>query len=114
MVLFALCINRLLINLDKKLKGINIRHNSTKTTAIAYADDITIIFTQPEEIAIIKETLHDYMQATGACISTNKSRAVALGSWNKLMPIMDINYHDDITLLGLMLIGPCIIAIVDE
>ena len=100
MLLFALCINPLLINLDKKLKGINIRHNSTKMTAIAYADNITIIVTQPEEIYIIKETLHDYMQATGASINANKSCVIALGSWNKLTPIMDINYYDDITLLG--------------
>ena len=99
-LLFALCINPFLINLDKKLKGIYIRYNSTKTTTIAYADDITIIVTQPEEIDIIKETLHDYMQATSARINANKSRAIALGSWNKLTPIMDINYYDDITLLG--------------
>jgi len=100
MLLFALCINPFLINLDKKLKGIYIRHNSTNTTAIAYADDITIIVTQTEEIDIIKETLHDYIQTTGARINANKSRAIALGSWNKLTPIMDINYFDDIALLG--------------
>ena len=92
--------NPLLINLDKKLNGIYIRHNSTKTTAIAYADDITIIVTQPEEIDTIKETLHDYMHATGARINVNKSRAIALGSWNKSTPIIDIKYHDDITLLS--------------
>jgi hypothetical protein len=89
MLLFVLCINPLLINLDKKLNGLYIRHNSTKTTAISYADDITIIVTQPEEIDIIKE-IHDYMQATGARINTNKSRAIALASWNKSTPVMDI------------------------
>jgi len=67
--------NPLLINLDKKLNGIYIRYNSTKTMAIAYADDIKIIIiiTQPEEIDNIKETLHDYMHATGARINVNKS-----------------------------------------
>ena len=100
MLLFPLCMNPLLINLDKKLNGIYIRHHSTKTTAIAYADDITIIVTQPEEIDTIKVTLHDYMHATGARISVNKSRAIALGSWNKSTPIMDIKYDGDITLLG--------------
>jgi len=100
MLLFALCINPLLINLDKKRNGIYIRHNSTKTTAVAYADDITSIVTQPEEMDTIKETLQDYMHATGACISANNSRAIALGSWNKSTPVMDIKYHDDIKLLG--------------
>jgi len=92
--------NPLLINIDKKLNVIYIQHNSTKTTAIPYADDITIIVTQPEEIDTIKETLHDYMHANVAHINVNKSRATALGSWNKSTPIIDIKYHNDITLLG--------------
>ena len=77
-----------------------IRHNSIKTTAIACVDDITIIVTQPEEIDTIKETLHGYMQATSARINVNKSRAIALGSWNKLTPLMDLNFYEDFTLLG--------------
>jgi len=40
------------------------------------------------------------MHTTGACINANKSRAIALGSWNKSTPAMDIKYHDDIKLLG--------------
>jgi len=40
------------------------------------------------------------MHATGARINVNKSRAIALGSWNKSTPIIDIKYHDDITLLS--------------
>jgi len=99
MLLFALCINPLLINLDKKLNGLYIRHNSTKTTAIAYADDITIVITQPEEIDTIQEMLHDCMHATGARINTNKSRALVLGSWSKSTPVMDITYHDEIKIL---------------
>jgi len=35
-----------------------------------------------------------------ARIKVNKSRAIALGAWNKSTPIMDIKYDDDITLLG--------------
>jgi len=43
MMLFAACINPLLITLDKRLQGAKVSHPSTKTTAIAYADDITIV-----------------------------------------------------------------------
>ena len=93
---FALCTNHLLINLDKKLNGIYIRHNSTKTTTVAYVDGIVIIVTQPEVIDIIKETIQDYMHATATCISANKSRAISLGSWNKSTPVMKIKYHEDI------------------
>jgi len=100
MILFALCVNPLLIKLDSKLQGIKVRHNITKSTAVAYADDITIFITHPSEIDAIKETLHEYMQATGARINEDKSRATALGSWTKTTPIMNIKYYDDIKILG--------------
>jgi len=87
-----LCVNPLLIKLDSKLHGIEVRNNSTKTTAAAYADDITIFITHPSEIDEIKETLHEYMQVTGARINEKKSRAFALGSWTKTTPIMNIKY----------------------
>jgi len=78
--------NPLLINLDKKLNGICIRHNSTKTTVIAYADDITTIVTQPEEIDTIKETLHDCVHAAGARINVNKSLQLPLVSGTNQRP----------------------------
>jgi len=40
------------------------------------------------------------MHATGARIDTNKSRAIALESWNKSTPVVDITYHDEIKILG--------------
>jgi len=86
MLPFVLCINPLLINRDKKLNGMYIILNSSKTTAVAYADDITFIVTQPERTDTIKQTLQDFMHATGACINANKSRAIALGFWNKSSP----------------------------
>jgi len=100
MLLFALCINSLLINLDKKLQGLKLGSRGAKTTAIAYADDITIIATRPEDIDIIQETLLDYKIATGARISSHKSRAITLGSRDKSTPIVDIQYHDEIKILG--------------
>ena len=62
MLLFATCIKHLLINLDRKLQGIKVRRNSTKTTATAYAD-ITII-RHPAEIDDTREILRDYIKAT--------------------------------------------------
>ena len=74
MLLFALCINPLLINLDKKLSGVYIRRNSTKTTAIAYVDDITTVITQPEHhsgditrLYTSYWSMHQYKQITGHC-----------------------------------------------
>jgi hypothetical protein len=40
------------------------------------------------------------MEATGANINENKSRALALGSWSKAVQIMNIRYDDNIKILG--------------
>jgi len=100
MILFVLCINPLLIKLDSKIHAIKVRNNTTKTTAVAYADDIAIFIAHPGEIDVIKEILHEYMNATGARVNGDKSRAMALGSLIKTTPIMNIKYYEDIKILG--------------
>ena len=40
------------------------------------------------------------MQATGTMIKEDKSSAIALGSWTKMTPILNIKYFDDIKILG--------------
>jgi len=100
MLLFATCINPLLTTPDKWLKGIKVNHNSHKKTAIAYADDVTIVIRHPEEIDVIREIMHNYMDATVANINETKSSALALGSWPQAVPIMNIKYVDNIKLLG--------------
>ena len=74
MILFALCIKPLFIKLDSKLHGTRVRHNTTKTTAVAYADDITIFIKHPSETDEIKETFHEYMQAI--CARLNEKNPV--------------------------------------
>ena len=91
MSLFIVCLNSLLSALEKKLTGIWIGQRGTKTTVIAYADDMTIIVSKLEEIRILQETLNTYGEAIGAKINTRKSRVVALGSWNTSIPITE--YH---------------------
>jgi hypothetical protein len=53
-----------------------------------------------EDIAIIKETLPYYAEATGARVNIQKSKALALGSWDKSRSIMNIQYCEEITILG--------------
>jgi len=40
------------------------------------------------------------MQPTGARINEEKSRVIALGSWTKMTPIMNIKYYDGTRILG--------------
>jgi len=86
--------------LIKKLQGLELGSHGARTTVIAYADDITIIVTRPQDIDIIQEALHDYEKATVARINSHKSGAITLGSRDISMPIMDIQYRDEIKILG--------------
>jgi len=101
MTLFVLCIDPLLNALDKILTGVRVGGRETKTTIIAYADDVTIAVTKPKEIPIIHDTLRTYQKATGATINVQKSKVIALGSWNKSITIMDISYYTEMKVLGL-------------
>jgi hypothetical protein len=100
MSLFALCINPLLQTLEQKLTGIRIGRREKRTTVIAYADDVTVIVTKPEDIAIIQETLKTYEAASGATVNMQKSRAIALGNWVTSLLVMDIPYSDETKILG--------------
>jgi hypothetical protein len=50
MTLFALGLNPLLYRLDQNLRGIFLQQNRRKTPMVAYADDVTILATSPEDI----------------------------------------------------------------
>jgi hypothetical protein len=101
MTLFVICLNPLPSALEKKLTGIKIGRRGTKTTVIAYADDVTIVVSQAEDIPIVREILTTYEEATGAKINNQKSKALALGSWDTSLQIMDILYYEEIKVLGL-------------
>ena len=53
-LLYALCINPLLHKLKAALSGVQIRRRSPGTAIIAYADDVTILFTDPDEVQTLQ------------------------------------------------------------
>jgi hypothetical protein len=101
MALFVLCLNPLLNALEKKLTGVKIGGRGTKTTVIAYADDVTIVVSKSEEILIVHDTLRIYERATVAKINIQKSKAFALNSWNTFLKILDIPYYTEMKVFGL-------------
>jgi len=90
-LLFALCLNSILWLLDQTLTGIRIGRRS-RTAVVAYADDITLLVTDPKDIPALVETLRRYEKATGACLNIRKSKGMAAGSWNTTLKMMDIPY----------------------
>jgi hypothetical protein len=58
--------------LDRNLKGIS-------TSIVAYADDVTILITDPNEVPLVQDALKCYQEASGATINIDKSNALAVG-----------------------------------
>jgi len=82
MLFFTLCLDPLLCMLDDKLNASMTRSRKKRTTVIAYADDVTIIVRSPEEIPTVQEALFCYEAMSGARLNIQKSKTLALGSWN--------------------------------
>jgi len=95
-----MCLNPLLCTLVNSLHGLRIGRRRARTSVVAYADDVTIFVTAPTDIQKLQETIHCYEAASGARVNIEKSRAIAFGTCNKSIDIMNIPYHDTATILG--------------
>ena len=100
MQLYAICNNPLLHNLEEVLTGVRIGRGRPGTATVAYADDVTVFLTKPDEVQTLQETLHIYEETTGAEINMDKSRALAICGWDATKKIMKISYHEEIRILG--------------
>ena len=102
MLLFALCVDPLLPILDQKLQVIRIGKRARKTVVVAYADDITILVTTPTDVPVISDAIKSYEKATGTRLNTRKSKALAVGEWTTFMDMLNIPYHAEIKILGVI------------
>jgi hypothetical protein len=98
-LLFALSLKPMLMPQDQKLKSIRIG-STTRSVVVAYSDDITRFVTTPENIPVLREAIRTYERATGASLNIRKSKAMAGGSWDTAINMMDIPYCPEITVLG--------------
>jgi hypothetical protein len=78
-ILYAIVLNPLLYKIDNALKGVKVGPRATKTTIVAYADDITILVTAEDEIPALRTAIMCYQDASGARINLAKSNAMAVG-----------------------------------
>lgn len=70
------------------------------TTVVAYADDITVFVTSPDNVPVIQEALLCYKAASGAKVNIGKSKARAIGPWETPVRIRDIPYHTETRIVG--------------
>jgi hypothetical protein len=87
--------------IDGRLRGIRTNPRHPKTTIIAYADDVSILITAPEETPLIKDALMAYQEASGATVNIAKSQSMAIGGWDEGIDIMGIEYKNQIKILGI-------------
>jgi hypothetical protein len=101
MIIHAMCLNSLLCTLNDALQGLRIGRQHTKIIVVTYADDVTIFITSPFDIPKLQEAIQCYEAASGAKVNIHKSRAVALGAWDRSLEILNIPYQDTATILGM-------------
>jgi len=82
MTLYALCLHPLLRTLEDNLPGIRLGRSTRSLPVVAYADDVTVLVTQPGDFAIIHEAVRCYEKATGAKLNSKKSKALPIGGWS--------------------------------
>jgi len=96
-----MCLNPLLCTLENSLHGLRIGRHRARTSVVAYADDVTIFVTTPTDIPKLQEAIHCFEAAWGARVNIKKSRAIAFGTWDKFIEILNIPYHA--TILGIQI-----------
>jgi len=99
MILYSLCLHPFLFSLEKTLPGIPIGRQ-VHSPIIAYADDVTVFVSNPEDFLTISQAIRCYEQATGAQLNPHKSKALAMGTWTAPASILGIHFHERVEILG--------------
>ncbi|KAM7291885.1 hypothetical protein ISCGN_025185 [Ixodes scapularis] len=91
--LFALQLEPLCLKVqrNKSISGLNLEGASVKL--LAYADDVSFVFSSKREIETVLEELESYGRCSGARINKNKSKGSWLGEWaTKPSEFMDVKW----------------------
>ncbi len=87
-LLYAISIEPLLVSLRRELSGFNISSgpsvDSVKLTA--YADDVTIIIKDSDDVKRLISSLNKYQQASSARINWEKCASLLVGDWQGAGP----------------------------
>jgi len=70
-------------------------------SVIAYADDVTIFVTKPEDFCIIRDAVRCFEKASGAHLNVRKSKALAVGGWEEAGNDLGVEYHQSIKILDI-------------
>ena len=79
-----------------------IERGQVKPTVLAYADDVSILLITPSEIPKLQSAILQYEAASGPRINFQKSRAVALVTWNTATDLTNIHSCTELKILGIL------------
>ena len=79
MILYVLCLHLFLRTLEDSLPGIRLGRSTWSPPVAAMVKDVTVLVTQPGDLAIIHEAVRCYEKATGAKLNSKTSKALPNG-----------------------------------
>jgi hypothetical protein len=100
MVLFSMCLQPFLCRLKRGLAGLKVGSGREVMPIYAYADDVTLLVTDPSDFAVIQEAVDVYGRASGAKINIRKSHVLPLAGWAHVDPHLGMDLCMEIRVLG--------------
>lgn len=100
MSLYALCLHPLLTLFSKKIAALKIGKKNQRTAAVAYADDITLLITVPNDLLKVRDMINSFEKASGAVININKSKALAIAGWDDTDTRTGFKFCPQLKILG--------------
>jgi hypothetical protein len=102
-----MCLQPFLRTLEEHLPEIKIGKRKFHSPVVAYADDVTVVVTRPEDFEVIRLAVQKFERASGARLNTRKSKALAVGTWGTNPTALGIDVSERVGILGVDL-GPTI------
>jgi hypothetical protein len=99
MQLYALCLHPLLTIFKEKRTKLQIGKNGRRTAVVAYANDVTLLVSSPNELPIIMDSIQTFEKASGAQINLHKSKALAIARWDTTNNRRGIDFSPQIKIL---------------
>lgn len=82
------------------IAGIRCGNEKHNVCVVTYADELTLLFTDQQDINVTLQFIRTYEVAGGAGLKIQKSKAVAVGSWGTSISGTNFSYYQDIAILG--------------
>ena len=99
-IIFAFVMSPFIDFLSSRLRGLEV--GEIKFRASAYADDVTAVLTSMNDVRVVRDAFAEYEAVSGLAVSSQKTRAIALGTWDPAEHPLLYSYVDHCRILGVI------------